>query len=75
MSGTVLAGLMFGLMLALMAVRIPVALSMFLVGSAGYLTLVGLTPYLNYLKATGLRVGVLINFGAARRLEWKRLVR
>ncbi len=52
MSGTVLAGLMFGLMLVLMAVRIPVALSMFLVGSAGYLTLVGLTPYLNYLKAT-----------------------
>ncbi|MBL8703589.1 MAG: TRAP transporter large permease [Rhodospirillales bacterium] len=52
MSGTMLAGLMFGLMLVLMAVRIPVALSMFLVGSAGYLTLVGLTPYLNYLKAT-----------------------
>ena len=52
MSGTLLAGLMFGLMLVLMAVRIPVALSMFLVGSAGYLTLVGLAPYLNYLKAT-----------------------
>ena len=30
MSGTMLAGLMFGLMLVLMAVRIPVALSMFL---------------------------------------------
>lgn len=28
---------------------------------------------LNYLKATGLRVGVLINFGAVE-LEWKRLV-
>lgn len=52
MSGTLLAGLMFALMLVLMAVRIPVALSMFLVGSAGYLTLVGLTPYLNYLKST-----------------------
>ena len=30
---------------------------------------------LNYLKATGLRVGVLINFGGAGRLEWKRFVR
>lgn len=29
---------------------------------------------LNYLKATGLRVGVLINFGGAE-LEWKRLVK
>ncbi|MBI4675204.1 MAG: GxxExxY protein [Chloroflexi bacterium] len=30
---------------------------------------------LNYLKATGLRVGVLINFGSTGRLEWKRFVR
>ena len=30
---------------------------------------------LNYLKATGLRVGLLINFGYAGRLEWKRFVR
>src|SRR5712692_4298148 len=30
---------------------------------------------LNYLKATGLEVGVLINFGAAGKLEWKRMVR
>ncbi|RMF32695.1 MAG: GxxExxY protein [Chloroflexi bacterium] len=29
---------------------------------------------LNYLKATGMQVGVLINFGAANRLEWKRMV-
>ena len=29
---------------------------------------------LNYLKATGLRVGVLINFGSPGRLEWKRMV-
>lgn len=29
---------------------------------------------LDYLKATGLKVGVLINFGT-QRLEWKRLVR
>jgi GxxExxY protein len=30
---------------------------------------------LNYLKATGLRVGLLINFGAHGQLEWKRMVR
>ena len=29
---------------------------------------------LNYLKATGLRVGVLVNFGDAHRLEWHRFV-
>jgi GxxExxY protein len=30
---------------------------------------------LNYLKATGLPVGVLINFGSRGKLEWKRFVR
>lgn len=30
---------------------------------------------LNYLKAAGLRVGLLINFGSHGRLEWKRFVR
>jgi len=29
---------------------------------------------LNYLKATGVEVGVLINFGAPGKLEWKRRV-
>jgi len=29
---------------------------------------------LNYLKATGKRVGYLINFGNAKELEWKRMV-
>jgi GxxExxY protein len=29
---------------------------------------------LNYLKATGLHVGVLINFGSHGKLEWKRFV-
>ena len=28
---------------------------------------------LNYLKATGMPVGVLINFGASNKLEWKRM--
>ena len=30
---------------------------------------------LNYLKATGLRVGVIINFGSHGKLEWKRFVK
>ncbi len=30
---------------------------------------------LNYLKATGNRVGVLLNFGSYPKLEWKRMVR
>jgi GxxExxY protein len=29
---------------------------------------------LNYLKATGLRLGLLINFGSIGKLEWKRLI-
>jgi GxxExxY protein len=29
---------------------------------------------LNYLKATGLRVGVLVNFGDPGRLEWERYI-
>ena len=30
---------------------------------------------LNYLNATGLRVGIIINFGDPGRLDWKRMVR
>ncbi len=30
---------------------------------------------LNYLKATGSRVGLLINFGNAEKLEWERRVK
>jgi GxxExxY protein len=29
---------------------------------------------LNYLKATGLKLGLVINFGSPPKLEWKRLV-
>lgn len=29
---------------------------------------------INYLKATGFEVGVLINFGSSKELEWKRFV-
>jgi GxxExxY protein len=34
-----------------------------------------MSQVLNYLKATGIEVGVLINFGADGRLEWRRIVR
>jgi GxxExxY protein len=30
---------------------------------------------LNYLKATGIRVGLLLNFGDPAKLEWQRLVK
>ncbi len=30
---------------------------------------------LNYLKAAGLRVGLLINFGGVGKLEWKRYIK
>lgn len=30
---------------------------------------------LNYMKATGIRVGILINFRISKELEWKRFVR
>lgn len=29
---------------------------------------------INYLKATGLKVGLLINFGSYGKLEWKRMI-
>ena len=30
---------------------------------------------LNYLKATGYRLGLLINFGSSQKLEWKRYIK
>jgi GxxExxY protein len=32
------------------------------------------TQIINYLKATGLKVGLLVNFGSVGKLEWKKFV-
>ena len=39
------------------------------------LTAIDEAQILNYLKATKLKVGLLINFGSAGKLEWKRFIR
>jgi TRAP-type mannitol/chloroaromatic compound transport system permease large subunit len=42
----------FAAMLALIALRMPVGLAMLVCGSAGYVRIVGVAPWLAYLKAT-----------------------
>jgi tripartite ATP-independent transporter DctM subunit len=50
MSGVELGFLMFGVMLVLLAVRVPIGVSMLLTGAAGYVMLAGWMPFANYLK-------------------------
>jgi len=50
MSPLALTGLIFGSMLVLMAVRIPIAASMFAAGTIGYLAQTGWLPYSNFLN-------------------------
>jgi C4-dicarboxylate transporter DctM subunit len=45
-----LAGLIFACMLVLMAIRVPIAISMFVAGVFGYLYQVGTAPFLNNLN-------------------------
>ncbi len=52
MSPVAIAALGFLAMLVLIAVRMPVGLAMLVTGSAGYIYLAGLTPFLNYMKST-----------------------
>ena len=50
MSGLTLASLMLGGMLVLMALRVPIAISMFIPGALGYLAIAGQGTLLNFLK-------------------------
>lgn len=52
MSGVAIAVLGFAGMLGLIALRMPVGLSMLVVGSIGYIHLAGIGPFLNYMKTT-----------------------
>lgn len=50
MSGFAIGVSMFGLMLLLMAVRVPIAIAMFVPGAIGYTVLSGWMPLLAHLK-------------------------
>lgn len=50
MSSLSMAGLIFAIMLVLMVVRVPIAVSMFVAGCFGYIYQVGLPPFLNNLN-------------------------
>ena len=60
MTGTTIALALFGGMLALMAIRVPIALAMLLPGAIGYVALAGWPPFSNYLK--GLAWARLANY-------------
>lgn len=49
MTPIAIAGLIFGLMLLLMALRVPIAVSMFAAGAAGYVWQAGCDPLVNFL--------------------------
>jgi len=50
MSSLSMAGFIFASMLVLMAIRVPIAISMFAAGCVGYVMQVGLPPFLNNLN-------------------------
>ncbi|HPU50722.1 MAG TPA: TRAP transporter large permease subunit, partial [Burkholderiaceae bacterium] len=50
MSPLMIALVLFVLMLALMALRVPIAVAMFIAGALGYLWMAGPSPLLNHLK-------------------------
>ncbi len=50
MSPVGMTGLIFGAMLALMAVRVPIAVSMFAAGALGYVLQTGWLPFANFLN-------------------------
>ncbi|MBI3140810.1 MAG: TRAP transporter large permease [Rhodocyclales bacterium] len=50
MSGTAIGLSFFGILLVLLALRVPIGISMLLTGIGGYVTMTGWAPLLNYLK-------------------------
>ena len=50
MTGVEWGALMFGAMLVLLAMRVPIGIAMLVTGVAGYISIAGWTPLLNYLK-------------------------
>ena len=50
MNALTLTLVIFGIMLVLMAIRIPIAVAMFVAGSAGYVMQTGWAPYANFLN-------------------------
>ncbi|WP_066272161.1 TRAP transporter large permease [Hydrogenophaga palleronii] len=50
MTSLTLAGLIFAIMLVLMAIRVPIAIAMFAAGCFGYIYQVGLPPFFNNLN-------------------------
>jgi tripartite ATP-independent transporter DctM subunit len=60
MSGATIALLLFAGMLALMALRVPIALAMMVPGAVGYVALSGWTPFTHFLK--GLAWARLANY-------------
>ncbi|MCJ0763712.1 TRAP transporter large permease [Variovorax terrae] len=50
MSALTLTLLIFGLMLAFMAIRVPISIAMFVAGAAGYVVQTGWAPFANFLN-------------------------
>jgi tripartite ATP-independent transporter DctM subunit len=50
MSGTAIGFTFFGILLVLLALRVPIGIAMLVTGAAGYVTMTGWGPLLNYLK-------------------------
>ena len=42
--------------------------------SASQLTIADEGQVINYLRATGMKLGLLINFGSINKLEWRRII-
>ena len=50
MTSVQMVGVIFGIMLVLMAVRVPIAISMFVAGAYGYIAQTGWLPFANFLN-------------------------